>query len=144
ANQVDCAIAQLDDGIDADALDVEGLGAVNGVADVTVDDLGRAVSKRGRTTEVTHGTITAAEVANVVVDYDVGSVRFDGQVEIAGRENRLFSEPGDSGALVLSEDGAAVALLFAGRDPFERDSPGVSYANPLGAVLASLGVAAPW
>jgi hypothetical protein len=36
---------------------------------------------------------------NVVVEYDAGNLRFDGQVEIEGVGQKPFSDAGDSGSL---------------------------------------------
>lgn len=60
--------------------------------------------------------MTAFELDNVVVDYDLGNLRFDNQVEIEGTGSGPFSDGGDSGSLIVSADKRGVALLFAGGD----------------------------
>lgn len=57
------------------------------------------VAKLGRTTGLTRGRVTAFEMDNVVVEYDAGNLRFDGQVEIEGVGQKPFSDAGDSGSL---------------------------------------------
>jgi hypothetical protein len=104
-----------------------------------------AVAKFGRTTGHTVGTVTAFELDNVRVQYDVGVVRFDGQIEVAGTEDASFSAPGDSGSLVVTattdESGAAaVGLLFAGSQTGGPSGLGLTYVNPIVAVLAALEV----
>lgn len=80
---------------------------------------GMAVIKSGRTTGVTRGTIRAIRVRGVQVNY--GSQQnpiiatFDNAITITGDEGSAFSNPGDSGSVILDqESGNAVALLFAG------------------------------
>lgn len=72
-------------------------------------DLDLRVAKCGRTTGFTTGTIVNIN-ATVDVNYGSGRVaRFTGQVITSP-----MSAPGDSGSLVVSLDGGAVGLLFAG------------------------------
>lgn len=81
---------------------------------------GMRVKKFGRTTGLTFGTVEALVPYNMALPYknknfsalvwfkDVWTVRSDA--------NSQFALPGDSGSLVVTEDGgAAVGLLFAGR-----------------------------
>lgn len=132
-NRVDAAIAALDAGIEYDPSTLRGIGELAGVVDPDADvDL---VEKLGRTTGRTRGQVTAIEVDNVVVGYEGGNVRFDGQVEIHGVQHRHFSRAGDSGSLIVtSGDLLAYGLLFAGSDAAD-----VTYANPIGTVLSELG-----
>lgn len=137
-NAVDCAIAALDEGIEVDARTLTGHGMLAGTAEVLDSD---AVVKVGRTTGLTRGVVTAFEVDNVVVDFDIGRLRFDGQIEISGTQAGPFSQPGDSGSLIVDRDtDLAVGLLFAGSDQGGPDNFGVTYANPIAAVLDQLGV----
>jgi hypothetical protein len=100
---------------------------------------GERVWKAGRTTGVTTGVVRAIEVDRVEVDYSEAGdgtlmCSFDGQIEIVGsKKTPVFSRGGDSGSVILDADDAAVGLLFAG-----NRQGGVTYANPLGAVFASL------
>ena len=62
----------------------------------------------------------------------------------AGTEDGPFSSPGDSGSLVITEvadaSGAAVVgLLFAGSETGGPSGHGLTYVNPIAAVLAALG-----
>jgi len=106
-NTVDCALARP---VSSDSVtsEIEGIGPVNGIAE---PQIGILVKKSGRSTGVTTGKILAV---NVTVRVGTGA-----------RETCLFSDqvlaeamslPGDSGALVLSEENLAVGLLFAGSD----------------------------
>jgi hypothetical protein len=79
--------------------------------------LGLAVQKYGRTTALTHGWVTAIH-ATVNVGYDNLVAQFTDQIiiEPAAPSNQ-FSAGGDSGSLVVSEEGNhPVGLLFAGSD----------------------------
>ena len=111
-----------------------GVGKLRGLGDF-VD--GRA-SKVGRTTGVTHGRVTAFELDNLVVEYDIGDLRFDDQIEIEGTGEKPFSDGGDSGSLIVNSGREASALLFAGGDVGGSNGKGLTYANPLPAVLEAL------
>jgi len=139
-NLVDAAVAVLDEGVDADPGDVPG-GPLPGPVPPAVDvDPEEAVEKIGRTTGHTAGRITAVEVDGVAVQYDDAVYRFDDQIEIEGRSG-AFSAGGDSGSVIWrSRDRAPVALLFAGSETGGTAGTGVTFANPLATVLATLGV----
>ena len=142
ANVVDCAIAELLPDIEFYPGWTEALpGVVKGVREVTFDDLGRPVTKAGRTTGVRAGTITQVNVDRLQVDMGDTSVRialFSDQVEIEGT-GRPFSAGGDSGSLIVGSDGYARALLFAGGEEAHTGRD-LTYANQLPTVLQKLGV----
>jgi hypothetical protein len=128
-NRVDAAIATVE--VEHDAATIAGLGELSGET-LAPEDAG-SVAKLGRTTELTRGTVTAFELDAVTVQYDRGALRFDDQVEVHG-SGGPFSQGGDSGSLIVSDPRLdAVALLFAGNDE------GVTYGNPIAAVLDALG-----
>jgi hypothetical protein len=138
ANLIDCAIATIASGIKSDGK-IRGLGAVKGVFAGTVQS-GLIVSKLGRTTGLTHGRVTAFELDNVVVNYDLGNLRFDDQIEIEGSGAAAFSDGGDSGSLIVTDGVEAVGLLFAGGDHGGSNGLGLTYANPVNTVLQKLRV----
>ena len=82
--------------------------------------------------------MTAFDVDNVVVNYDIGNLRFDGQLEIEGTGRHAFSDGGDSGSLIVNSNMQAVALLFAGGDTGGSNGLGLTYANPIAQVLKAL------
>ena len=140
-NVVDAALAVLDDGVEFDA-SIEAIPTSGAMA--SPENVERVV-KRGRTTGLTRGVVTAIEVDNVVVRFSTGTLRFDNQIEIAGTENMVFSKGGDSGSLIVEESSAdGVGLLFAGSDQGGPQGTGVTYANPLAAVFERLAVAELW
>ncbi len=111
---------------------------LNGV--VAEDELveRRSVWKVGRTTGKTSGKITAIEVDQISADYSGKLLRFDGQIEIEGDDNKPFALPGDSGAAVLNKKNEGVGMIFSG-----SSDGAVSYANPMEGVLSRLKVSVP-
>jgi len=141
-NAADCALAALADGIDFEPALLTGVRRARGtrLAGVGPDflDAGAAVYKVGRTTGPTRGRVTAFDVDNVVVNYDMGNLTFDNQLEIEGVGRYPFSDGGDSGSLIVDRDSLAVALLFAGGETGGRNGLGLTYGNPLHTVLKAL------
>ncbi len=141
-NTVDAAIAEVVPG----AVDTSGA-----ILDIGVPDTATAtavidmpVTKSARTTGQTFGKVVAVDVTvNVGYTADCGSTelmvaRFVNQIRIQGTgkgRNKTFSAGGDSGAVIVTNDGEyrAVGLLFAGG---RNDT----FANPFGEVLSALGV----
>lgn len=128
-NEVDCAIAELSAAAIARLdktirnLDVKPSGTVKPKRDMEVE-------KVGRTTGHTSGRIVDINFrTRLNYGIGVGLVGFLDQVLCT-----RFTEAGDSGALVLQKGtNKAVGLHFAG-------SSGGSVFNPIGAVLAHLGI----
>jgi hypothetical protein len=141
ANVVDAALAALADGIEADPLDYGDLGTLAGVLEDPAE--AGAVAKRGRTTGYTRGRVTAFELDGVQVGYTRGTLTFDDQIEIESTGSGSFSAGGDSGSLILTAEDAprAVGLLFAGSETGGPTGTGLTFANPIAAVLRELGVA---
>src|SRR5437868_3108682 len=129
ANNFDAAIARsspadlgfgspTDDGYGAPSGQIFGDANGDGVFDNVNALLGLAVTKYGRTTKLTHGQITGIN-GTVTVCYEVLYIFC---IKAATYTNQLiidapgFSGGGDSGSLIVSDDGTAhpVGLLFAG------------------------------
>ena len=81
------------------------------------------VTKVGRSTGLTRGTIRAKTVgaeavAYAVAEFDMKDVVYFSDVYVVEGEGRPFSAPGDSGSLVCTEDQSgrmhAVGIVFAG------------------------------
>jgi len=138
-NFVDCAIAKLNTTIQADVHKLRGIGTLAGQRAGSLE-VGDVVHKVGRTTGVRHGRVTAFELDGVTVEYDIGVLSFDNQVEIEGSGTRSFSDAGDSGSLIVDDEMMAAALLFAGGDHGGSNGKGLTYANPIAAVLKALNV----
>jgi hypothetical protein len=128
ANRVDAALATVE--VELEAGRIAGLGTPSGAT--LAPAAAGPVAKLGRTTGLTRGDVTAFELDGLAVQYEAGVLRFDDQVEVHADEGP-FSQGGDSGSLIVAADSLdAVALLFAGNEE------GVTYGNPIGAVLDAL------
>jgi hypothetical protein len=137
ANVVDCGICRLDDGIEA-APDIVGQGNwMAGIRDEPLDE-DDTVRKAGRTTGLTQGVVSAIEVDDVWVHYDIGRCRFDGQIEMEGNGLQPFALGGDSGSLVVDAQRLACGLIFAVSTSGGRNGTGLAYANPIAPVLEKL------
>jgi hypothetical protein len=139
-NLIDAAIGDLHEGIPFDPRPIGSLGQLAGLENVVNLPAQATVYKVGRTTGQTKGRLTAFDVDNVSVEYDLGVLRFDNQIEIEGTGNRPFSDSGDSGSLIVNEELRAIGLLFAGGDEGGSNGQGLTYANPIGTVLDKLRV----
>jgi hypothetical protein len=128
-NRVDAAFAVLSSDISLDARDP----VITRIAEPEED---LVVHKVGAATGWTEGWITAFELDGVAVLYpQLGTVTFDGVVEVQGG-GAAFSSPGDSGSLIVSDSDGGVALLFAGT---QSDDP-LTYGNLLAEVLTELDI----
>lgn len=115
----DIAAAELLPGVHASA-DIETLGPIRGMASPRE---GMRVLKYGAETGLTEGFITS--VSGTLVEIEAGSD--------AGDEYRL-ADHGDSGALWVAPNGAAIAMHFQGSDGSR------AFARPIEFVLSTLGL----
>ena len=137
-NEVDAALATLSKSVDFDPSALRGGGKLTGSVGSDLTEFER-VEKIGRTTGRTKGRISAFELDNVVVAYDMGNIKFDDQLEIESSTSNSFSQGGDSGSLIFTaEEHLALGLLFAGSDQGGRNGTGLTYANPFPTVLSKL------
>lgn len=133
SNTMDAAIASIEEGLEYYYSFLDGVGNIRGVRDEPLDE-GEIVYKVGRTTGTTRGRVSAIELDDLSVEYEIGEIVFNSQIEIEPAARRPFSLGGDSGSLIVDAQRYAVGLLFAGNDV---DS---TYANPIQRVLDTLGV----
>lgn len=125
SNEIDAAIAAIQPGVDFSCSMICGYTPGSPVE----AELGMDVKKCGRTTGLTTGMVTGINVTVVVNYMPSGYARFDNQVEFTN-----MSDSGDSGSLIVSENGNhPVALLYAGSDVS-------TIGNPIQAVLDYFGV----
>jgi hypothetical protein len=130
---VDAAIAQLRPGQMDSSGSIEDIGVPSSAT--TAPSVGLSVVKSGRTTGFTSGTISSINTS-VSVQYQQSCgqgkkfvVSYTGQVVI---NSSTFSAGGDSGSLILSNNGHnPVALLYAG-------SSSTTIANPINEVMSKL------
>jgi hypothetical protein len=124
-NTVDCAIASLS--TSSTCAIVNNLYTPSST--VVSPSVGLAVKKTGRTSGLTHGTISGINVTIQVNYGSPGVATFVNQIYVASN----FIRSGDSGSLMVTETGNnPVGLCFAG-------GSGNSFANPIGPVLQALG-----
>jgi len=135
-NVIDAAVAVLASGFHPNPV-ITGVGKISGLNDADLSE-GRFVSKAGRTTGLTKGKISAFEVDDVVVGYDMGNLKFDNVTEIEGYEDEPFAQGGDSGSLVVNESNQALGLVFATSDLGGGNGKGLTYVNPLGGDVNSI------
>ena len=135
SNTVDAAIAQTSTGDLGDATPSNGYGTPSST---TVPEsslsLGTAVQKYGERTGLTHGIVCLTDF-DVDVTYTSTKVaHFIDQIGVCNSHGQ-FSNSGDSGSLVVTDDSSkdAVGLLFAGGGRY-------TFANPIDDVLSDLGV----
>lgn len=140
ANLVDAAVGDVFEDVDYDTRKIADLGNLQGAGNILDVPANGKVYKVGRTTGRTEGRVTAFDVDNVNVEYDLGLLRFDNQIEVEGAGSRAFSDSGDSGSLIVDGDLRAVGLLFAGGNVGGTNGKGYTYANPLDVVLDALRV----
>ncbi len=101
--------------------------------------VGQQVKKYGRTSELTNGQVAEINVTvNVCYEpvwiFCFKSAKFVGQIAVESINVNPFSEPGDSGSLIVTTEGNnPVGLLFAGSETR-------TLANPIGPVLSRFGV----
>jgi hypothetical protein len=104
-DHLDCAIAKLKSGVEHSTV-VHGIGNITGVADAVA---GEAVKKRGRTTELTTGTVTnlTKDAANTKIL----------EVEVKKNNgNERFTRPGDSGSALLNANDEIIGLHKTGNN----------------------------
>ena len=135
-NLVDSAFAMIEEPIGFDHCQLGRLGLLSGVRSSAVDE-GLEVAKIGRTTGLTRGRVTAFEM-DVSVEYGLGILRFENQIEIEGEGRKAFSAGGDSGSLIVDSGCLAVAQLFAGTDVGGSNGKGLTYATAIETVLDTL------
>ena len=124
---VDCAIAS----IDADIQHLQEVVEIGGIAGTGVAVVGDAVRKRGRTTELTTGTVSMVNFATTSSD---SGLSFTDQIFVtpdAAHPN--FVEGGDSGSALLDEDNNVIGLIWG-----QNGNAGV--ANPIADVEAALDI----
>jgi hypothetical protein len=128
-NQVDGALAKVLK-TSLVSRDILYIGPPQGTAAAALD---MVVHKFGRTTGYRVGKVTSIDT-DVVVQYEIGKLTFEGQIIIVGLNRQPFSDAGDSGSLILERTTQrAVGLLFAG-------SASHTIANHLEDVLKALKV----
>lgn len=149
-SKVDGAIARLDVsswcrcfGLDfrneIDGISIGGHPPSNAVVGQRPATAGMKVYKVGISTGRTSGHVVDPSYPPFTITRDGTTYSFDGQIEIAGDDTTTnFSEEGDSGSLIVDQDGYAVGLLFGST----ADPPpaGETIANHIADVCSALNI----
>lgn len=124
---VDVALATFSDNVELfHPWDYTGIGRIKKTHVTDRMSVTRVV-KRGRTTGVRNGTVSAFELDGIQINYNTPSdpaiITFDDQIEVIGiTPSRDFSTSGDSGSFIIDRDTLQVyALLYGGG----RDANGI-------------------
>lgn len=117
---VDVALGTFSDNVDFfNPWDYTGIGRIKKTHVTNRMSVTRVI-KRGRTTGVRRGSVSAFELDGVQIDYgtpsDPAVVTYDDQIEVIGSPpSRDFSAGGDSGSFIIDRDTMQVyALLYGG------------------------------
>ena len=113
ANRVDAGLIRTTERDAGNATPADGYGLPT--SHPLTATVGMFVQKYGRTTKNTHGRVTGVN-STIVIVYPGGNVLFTGQLIVSTRApSTVFTRPGDSGALVVTDPGRSpVGLLIAG------------------------------
>ena len=111
SNQVDCAIAAVDDPDDVSNSILQ-IGPPKGTEEAQID---MTVHKFGRTTGYSVGNITSVDT-DVTVQYETGNFTFAGQIIITGENGQPFSGAGDSGSLIHARSNGSTPSSCACRE----------------------------
>jgi hypothetical protein len=95
--------------------------------------LGLSVRKEGRQTKVTDGVVRLKDVSHQVVFANGERALFQNQLGIISTGESDFAQQGDSGSLVVDEQGHPIGLLFAVASDID-----LAFASPINAVLSGL------
>nr|WP_294501676.1 hypothetical protein [uncultured Rhodopila sp.] len=136
-NIVDVAVGSLVPSVTFDPVSLTGSGNLRGMRQPQLEP-GDPVLKIGRSSGLTFGIVTAIELDSVAVAYDTGTHVFDRQIEIEGTGSNAFSASGDSGSMIVDESGLACGLLFAGSEHGGTNGKGLTFANDIHQVFATL------
>jgi hypothetical protein len=129
-NDIDAAIAKINDPAMVEK-EIIGIGACQSQTKPPITFL--SVRKHGRTTGHTVGVIMDKSV-DIDFRYGTKTASFTNQIAIRGIGSALFSQPGDSGSLIVDAVTLnPVGLLAAGGN-------NLTYANPIDPVLDYFGV----
>jgi S1-C subfamily serine protease len=98
-SNADAAIARMNDPADAKINTIQDIGVVDKIKPLSVNDLGKRVMKRGRTTCLTEGTLESIDTT-----VHVGGITYSDVATVRADQGKLFSNSGDSGSPVVIED----------------------------------------
>lgn len=138
--ELDVALFSIND--PALVTSVQGTGLFDTPGAVAAPTARTVVKKVGRTTGLTRGVILGPLVTPLWIPYKSerfrSVVHFTGVWAVKGLDDEAFSAPGDSGSVVVTDNGEyAVGLHFAGGDEVSLMIPLASVVNHLGLTLVN-------
>jgi hypothetical protein len=143
-NLVDAAIAKINDLSLVKLNEIQGVGRLKGFHNK--DNINKVskdlkFTKIGRRTGQTWGKIALMN-ADLTLNYDENLLgcRFPDIIAFEGIGNKPFSLKGDSGSLIIDENGYALALLIAGTLKGGNNGLGITYGIPISTVLSEMDI----
>lgn len=119
----DFAIIKLND-ITLIENNISEIGTVLEPRDLTETDKGKKVRMRGNYSGLREGKIESINFDDARVRYPDGNYfSFDNLIQIKSLDSLPFSEPGDSGSLLVGEDGYSLGIVFAGTSEYSLAFP---------------------
>lgn len=140
ANSVDVAIASVLDNIPIEPADVPGigLGRLRGAYTSAASGLiGKRVRKIGAGSGITSGVVRSIGVRTNLA-YPPGGSTYENLIEITSTGDSPFIQPGDSGALVVDDEGYAIGILIAGNETTDPNQISIALAIPIQTELDAL------
>lgn len=139
-DQVDGAVITIDAGKATDCSILQ----IGDVAGTVAPTQNAHVRKRGRTTELTHGTVVSTDVT-LSLDYGDGigtrTLKHQIRIEADAAHNVSFGKGGDSGSVIVDDNRNVMGLYFAGNRGTATVPEGkFGYANPIQVALDTLNV----
>lgn len=94
------------------------------------------VYKLGRTSGFTEGTLKYIGLQRQIIQIGGKDCVYTNVLAVSAPRDRPFSRPGDSGALVYTEDGFGIGLVIGGTDGVKNSRPeSLTFISPLDACL---------
>jgi hypothetical protein len=135
-NRVDAAICKPD-ALSTVAPGLRTLGRISGYQQDPT--FGLRVKKEGAASGITEGAVRVKNLSTVVAFSNGDEAIFTDQLGIIGANSRQhFATQGDSGSVIINDNGSAIGLLFA-----VAAATDFTFANPIEAVFRTLQVKLP-
>ncbi len=146
---VDAAIARIQSGISIQATKLseskilKGFLTIEQLIDKIQNSSDFPVFKQGKATGLTRGSINAFEMKTTInfrVDDDNNILQrhFENLIALEGEGEQPFSLSGDSGSLVVDEDGYGIGVILGGTKRGGKNNKGITYAISIEHILKAL------
>jgi hypothetical protein len=144
----DAALIQLDAGLEY-RVEIIGIGVITGTHTITLPEAQTqryAVRKRGARTKLTGGVVEAINTTHTIEDgvvrNNVTVVKPNPNIAVPANRELYFSDGGDSGSVLVNDQGQAVTLHYAGDFVTNSNTPNTPKMNkglelPIEPIIAS-------